>query len=346
VALTHRPTPLEPMPNLSQAAGVEGLFVKRDDCTGLAMGGNKARQLEFYLGEAVSRGASVVLITGAVQSNFVRCTAAATAKLGLRCVIQFEDRVKGMASEYHGSGNALLDRLFGAEIHTYPEGEDESGADRSLDTIAEELAAQGERPYVIHLSADHPPLGALGYVEAAGELLEQASGMNVDFRSVVVASGSAQTHAGLLVGLRARGRGEIRIHGVCVRRRAEAQGARVLRCARAVEELLGLPGLVGPEEVIVTDRHLGGGYGQPTRESEEALLLAARREGLLVDPVYTGKALAGMLSLARNGTFEGRPALFLHTGGTPALFGYGSSFDFTPGLSRGVGQGNPPGVTK
>jgi len=324
VGLAHRPTPLEPMPNLSQAVGVEGLFVKRDDCTGLAMGGNKVRQLEFYLGEAIARSASVVLITGAVQSNYARCTAAAAAKLGLRCVIQLEDRVKGMASEYQLSGNVLLDRLFGAEIHTYPEGEDESGADRSLDNLAEELTAQGERPYVIHLSQDHPPLGALGYVEAAGELLEQASAKNIDFRSVVVASGSAQTHAGLLVGLRARGRGDIQVHGVCVRRRAEAQGARVLQCAQAVERLLDLPDLVGPEDVTVTDRHLGAGYGQSTRESEEAIRMAARREGLLADPVYTGKALAEMLSLARSGAFKGWPAVFMHTGGTPALFAYGS----------------------
>ena len=325
VALAHRPTPLESMPNLSRAVGVEGLFVKRDDCTGLAMGGNKVRQLEFYFGEAVARRASVVLITGAVQSNYARCTAAAAAKLGLRCVIQLEDRVEGMPSEYHLSGNVLLDRLFGAEIHTYPEGEDESGADRSLDALAQELTAQGERPYVIHLSAGHSPLGALAYVEAAGELLEQASDMGVDLASVVVASGSAQTHAGLLVGLRALGRGEIRVRGICVRRRADAQGERVLRCARAVEDLLGLGGLVGPGDVNVSDGHLGPGYGRPTRESEEAILLAARHEGLVMDPVYTGKALAGMLSFARAGAFEGRPAVFLHTGGTPALFAYGSS---------------------
>ena len=129
VTLAHRPTPLESMPNLSRAIGSEALFVKRDDCTGLALGGNKARQLEFYFGDAMSRDATVILVTGAIQSNFVRCTAAAAAKLGLGCVVQLEDRVKGMGSDYHHSGNVLLDRLFGAEIHTYPEGEDESGAD-------------------------------------------------------------------------------------------------------------------------------------------------------------------------------------------------------------------------
>ena len=324
MALAHLPTPLESMPNLSRAVGVEGLFVKRDDCTGLAMGGNKVRQLEFYFGEAIAQSATVVLITGAVQSNYARCTAAAAAKLGLRSLLQLEDRVEGMTAEYHRSGNVLLARLFGAEIHSYPEGEDETGADRSLDELAEDLTAQGERPYVIHLSAGHRPLGALAYVEAAEELLGQASEMGVDFAALVLASGSAQTHAGLLVGLHALGRGEIRVHGVCVRRRADAQGERVLRCARAVEDLLGLDGLVGPEHVHVSDGQLGAGYGRPTPESEEAIRLAARHEGLVMDPVYTGKALAGLISFARAGAFDGRPAVFLHTGGTPALFGYGA----------------------
>ena len=323
ITLAHRPTPLESMPNLSQTMGSEALLVKRDDCTGLAMGGNKVRQLEFYFGDAMARGASVVLITGAIQSNYVRATAAAAAKLGLRCVIQLEDRVKGMASDYHRSGNVLLDRLFGAEIHTYPEGEDESGADASLVSLAQELTVQGERPYVVHLSPGHPPLGALGYLEAAEELLNQADDQGIDFRSVVVASGSGQTHAGLLVGLRALGRSEVQVHGVCVRRPANAQGPRVLRCARAVEQLLGLPDLVDAEDVTVTDQQLGAGYGQTTPESQEAILMAARQEGLLLDPVYTGKAFAGMLSLARSGAFRGRPTVFMHTGGTPALFGYG-----------------------
>lgn len=320
--LAHRPTPLESMPNLSRSIGSENLFVKRDDCTGLAMGGNKARQLEFYFGDAIARDASVILITGAIQSNYARCTAAAAAKLGLRCVIQLEDRVKGMPSTYHSSGNVLLDRLFGAEIHSYPEGEDESGADASLVRLARELEAQGEHPYVIHLSPDHPPLGALGYVEAAEELLAQADDRGIDFGSVVVASGSAQTHAGLLVGLTALGRSEVKVYGVCVRRQADEQGARVLRCAQAVERLLDLPGRVTHKDVTVTDRYLGAGYGQTTRESQDAILMAARQEGLLVDPVYTGKAFAGMIGLARSGAFSGRPAVFIHTGGTPALFGY------------------------
>lgn len=322
--LAHLPTSLESLPNLTRHIdlGFGGLFVKRDDCTGLAMGGNKARQLEFYFGDAIARGASVVLITGAIQSNYVRCTAAAAAKLGLDCVIQLEDRVKDMAVQYHVSGNVLLDELLGAEIRRVPDGEDESGADRALDALAEELSLKGAVPYTIHLSPEHPPLGALGYVEAAAELLAQAAEAEIDVGSVVVASGSGQTHAGLLVGLHACGRDDVSVHGICVRRSASLQRARVLVCARAVSRLLGLGELVDARDVDVTDSQLGDGYGKPTPESERALVMAARLEGLLIDPVYTSKAMAGMLELAQAGAFRDRSAVFIHTGGTPALFGY------------------------
>jgi 1-aminocyclopropane-1-carboxylate deaminase/D-cysteine desulfhydrase-like pyridoxal-dependent ACC family enzyme len=243
----------------------------------------------------------------------------------MRCVIQLENRVAGMDPEYHRSGNVLLDQLLGAEIHTYPEGEDEAGADRALDQLAEDLAARGEEPYVIHLSPDFPPLGALGYVEVAKELLAQVAEQDIEPGAVVVASGSAQTHAGLLVGLRALGRDDIQVHGVCVRRREGEQRPRVLQCVRGVEGLLGLGAVVHPDDVQVTDRYLGPGYGRPTAESEEAIRAAAGQEGLLVDPVYTGKALAGMIGFAREGAFGGRPAVFMHTGGTPALFAYGQA---------------------
>ena len=164
-ALAHAPTPLEPLPNLARELGGAQLFVKRDDCTGLAMGGNKARQLEFYFGEALAQGCDTVISTGATQSNFVRMMAAAACKLGMRCHIQLESRVPGMPEEYHVSGNVLLDRLFGAHLHFYPEGEDESGADQQLREIAERARQEGASPHVISITADHPPVGALGYVE-------------------------------------------------------------------------------------------------------------------------------------------------------------------------------------
>jgi len=325
VHLAHTPTPLEPMPNLTRALGGPGLWVKRDDCTGLAMGGNKARQLEFYFGAAVEQGADTVLITGAVQSNFVRQTAAAAAKLGMACEVQLEHRTPIKTLEYETSGNVLLDRVFGAAIHYFPEGEDEAAADRALEEIAESVRERGGKPYVIHLAPGHPPLGALGYVVAAGEILDQMTAEGITIDAIVLPSGSAATHAGTIVGLRRRG-SAIKVVGVCVRRAKGLQEPRVLRQARATAELAGCPDVVAEGDVIVDDDYLGPGYGQETPEMREAIALAAREEGLLLDPVYTGKSMAGLIGLARRGEFsEGETVLYLHTGGTPALFGYASS---------------------
>ena len=169
-------TALESMPNLSAHCGGARLFVKRDDCTGLAFGGNKVRQLEFYFGDACANNADTILITGAVQSNFVRMVAAGASKLGLSCHIQLEDRVASKDRQYHSSGNIFLDKILGATLHSYPEGEDESGADDQLEAIASELRANGHKPYVIHLAPGHAPLGSLGYIVAAHELLTQILG--------------------------------------------------------------------------------------------------------------------------------------------------------------------------
>jgi len=325
VTLAHTPTPLEPMPNISAALSRPDLWVKRDDCTGLGMGGNKARQLEYYFGDALERGADTVLITGAVQSNYVRATAAAAAKLGLGCEIQLEERVADMDETYRRSGNVLLDRLFGARLHTYPEGEDEGGADAALEVIADRVRQKGRQPYVIHLSEGHRLLGALGYVGAAHEILQQAEEMGVGFEAVVVASGSGATHAGLLVGFAAAGRSDIVVHGICVRRDAAAQAGRVLRAARATCEELDAGELIEASHVIVHDDWLAPGYGQPAEQTLAAIRTAARHEGLLLDPVYSGKTFAGMLGLAGRGEFAaGSRVLFIHTGGTPALFAYRS----------------------
>ena len=334
IELAHRPTPLEPMPNLSGLLGGPNLFVKRDDCTGLAMGGNKVRQLEFYFGDAVEKGATTVLITGAVQSNYVRTVAAAAAKLGLGCHIQLEDRVSGMGEIYHESGNVLLDRLLGAHLHTYPEGEDEAGADRALAEIAAKLKEQGERPYVIYLSEGHEPLGALGYVDAAAEIIQQSEQMQVSLTTIVLASGSAVTHAGMLVGLRNLGRDDVAVHGICVRRGRHEQRERVARIVRKTEELLDCVGVVTEDEIQVNDDFLGTGYGCLTESGTEAMLLAGRTEGLLLDPVYTGKAFAGFLDLVRRGVVGSEPVVFLHTGGTPLCLPTVPSFSRRPGFGR------------
>ena len=212
------PTPLERAEELSKHLKID-LHIKRDDLAGPSFGGNKARQLEYYFGEALSQDADTILITGAVQSNFTRTAVAVARSLGMGAVVQFEDRVKDGSARYRNSGNVLLSRLMGAEIEFYPEGEDEAGADVALDRKAALLRSSGRRPYIIHLSEAHPPLGALGYVDAATELLEQ----NEDFDVFVVASGSGATHAGLLAGLRGSG-SKADVIGSCVRRDAALQG--------------------------------------------------------------------------------------------------------------------------
>ncbi len=310
------------MPRLATQLGGGRLFVKRDDCTGLALGGNKARQLEFYFGRAQAAGADTVMITGAVQSNYVRMTAAAAAKLGMASIVQLEERVAGMGEDYHTSGNVLLDHLFGADIRHYPDGEDEEGADASLADIAAEVKRNGGTPFIIPLGPNHPPRGALGYVVAAGELLDQAREMGIAMDVAVIPSGSGHTHAGLLFGLRMLG-SSARVAGICVRRDKVVQRQRILNLTREIAVLLGRPPLVGDDDVWLVDDHLAPGYGRPGPTTLEAIKLAARCEGLLVDPVYSGKALAGLIGLIKGGDLLPESnVVFVHTGGMPAAFAY------------------------
>lgn len=321
VRLGHTPTPIDPAPALSEALGVE-VSIKRDDCTGLAFGGNKVRQLEFYLGAAKNNNADTILITGAIQSNFVRAAAAAARQLGMDIHIQLEERVPSVDPIYRASGNVLLDKLLGAHLHWYPPGDDEAAADASLEVLAARLAADGRRPYVIHLGIESPPLGGLGYVVAADELAEQIDEQSLSFDAIVVASGSGLTHAGLLVGLRARGV-RIPVIGVCVRRDATLQHARIVRRANEIGTLIERPDAVSSSDVQVTDSVLSPGYGKLNLETHSAISMAARLEGLFLDPVYTGKTMAGLMHLITKGEIpRGNRVLFVHTGGLPALFGY------------------------
>ena len=323
VTLDHGPTPLEAMPNLARRFDGLELFVKRDDCTGLAFGGNKVRQLEFYLGEAQAEGADTILITGAIQSNFVRLAAAAARKLAMDCHIQLEERVPKTDPLYRNSGNVLLDRVLGATIHIFPVGEDEAAADAHLYEIAAGLKAEGRRPYVIPLGPGHKPLGALGYVVAAREMLEQIHEQGLAVDEVVVASGSGNTHAGLLFGLRALG-SPVRVTGVCVRRPAAAQRERIHTRAEEIARFLGLAPQVSDADIVLRDEVLAPGYGQLNPATIDAIATAARTEGLILDPVYTGKTMAGFLQSAAESA-AGRGLLFVHTGGTPALFAYGEA---------------------
>ncbi|MCJ8324150.1 MAG: D-cysteine desulfhydrase family protein [Rhizobiales bacterium] len=327
VELSHTPTPLECLENLSQKLGGPKIWVKRDDCTGLAMGGNKVRQLEYYIGDAVSKGADTILTTGAMQSNQVRLTIAAARKLGLDVEVQLEERVGGRPQEYYNSGNPFLMKLMGAKIHHYADGEDEEGADRALYAYADEVSKAGKTPYVIPLSGDHIPYGSLGYVRCAEELVLQFHQRSLKIDGIILPTGSATTHAGILCGLRALNC-NIPVYGFCVRRDQQSQAERVLAKAEKVAEMIGHPGIVTKQDIWTNDKMLYPGYGQLNDELEEAMRLAAVCEGLLLDPTYTGKTMAGLIDLIESGHFTpDQNIVFLHTGGTPALFGYPELID-------------------
>ena len=310
-------TPVERLDRMSDLLGID-LWLKRDDLTGLGMGGNKNRQLEFYFGEALAQGADTVLITGAVQSNFVRSAAAAAARLGLKSVLQLEERVPDMGALYHSSGNVLLAKILGAEHISYPLGEDEVGADNALHKRADELLAEGRAPYVIHLGIDHPPLGALGYVVGAEELNRQIS----DFDVAVVPSGSGATHGGFLTGLRLAGQ-IAPVYGICVRRNSDQQQVRLKTVLEKLAEMMGFDPALTAGDILTWDGALAPGYGKIGDTTREALTLMARTEGVFLDPVYTAKTFAGLLGLLKEGHIvQGQKVVMLHTGGLPALFGY------------------------
>lgn len=336
--LDLRCTSLDPLPRLGERLGVE-LFVKRDDTLPLAMGGNKVRQLEYYLGPAVQEGADTVLITGAVQSNFVRLCAAAARKLGMQAVVQLEDRVPKNDEAYNSSGNVLLNKLFGAEIHYFPEGENEAAADANLDKLADDLRARGRRPYVVHLGIDHPPIGGLGYARCAAECYLQFKEMGKMPDHVVIPSGSGLTHAGFLAGARAVG-WEVPVHGICVRRDAKQQHTRIALRGAELDAMLGGK-RIKPDDIMVYDSVLAPGYGQVNEQVMAALSYAAQDEALLLDPVYTGRTMAGMIDLIKGGLIKsGSCVAFIHTGGVPSIFAYQS--DIISGLNN---QGTKGGVS-
>jgi L-cysteate sulfo-lyase len=329
VRLTHAPTPLEPMPNLTRALGGPQLWIKRDDCTGLATGGNKTRKLEFLMGEALAQKADVVITQGATQSNHARQTAAAAAKLGLACEILLEDRTGSTQADYRLSGNVLLDRLLGGVLHHVPGGTD---MDAAMARRADELRALGKRPYVIPGGGSNP-VGALGYVTSALELVDQANGCGLDIDLLVTATGSTGTQAGLLAGLEGC-RSGIPVLGICVRAPKAVQEEKVFALAQRTADLLGVPGAVARERVVANSDYVGGGYGVPTEGMFEALELVARTEGILLDPVYSGKAMAGLIDLIRKGRFAPtQNIVFLHTGGAVGLFGYVHAFAPRLGLA-------------
>ncbi|MEM7433159.1 MAG: D-cysteine desulfhydrase [Pseudomonadota bacterium] len=318
VSLAHLPTPLEPLDRLSQELGGPRIWVKRDDCTGLATGGNKTRKLEFSMAAALAEEADTIVTVGAVQSNHVRQTAAAAAKLGLNCEVLLEHRVADPDDAYARSGNVFLDQIFGANLREYPGGTD---FDAAMETVAEDVRTTGGRPYLIPGGASNT-IGALGYVNCALELIEQAASMNLSIDHLITATGSAGTQGGLAVGLKASKSG-IPMLGIGVNAPQGVQEERVYKLACETAELIGKPGTVHRDDIIADCNYIGDGYGVPTESMNEAILMLARLEGLLFDPVYSGKALAGMIDRVRAGDFaSAENIVFLHTGGSAALFAY------------------------
>ena len=323
LSLAHLPTPLEPLDRLSDHLAGPRLYVKRDDCTGLATGGNKTRKLEFLLAEALDRGCDTIITEGGRQSNHVRQTAAAAAKLGLACELVQQEAHFWDDPDYDETGNMFLDRLLGAELTSVP-GE----ADRKpgMAAVAEAVKLRGGKPYVMPAGGS-TPVGGLGYAGCAFEIAAQAEALNITVDHIVLASGSGGTQGGLVAGLLVLG-GGIPALGIDIDADPEGVPARVRAIAQGTAELLGVAGGVPDHAVAVNSDYAGEAYGAPTEAMVEAVTLLARLEGLLLDPVYSGKAMAGLIDLVRRGVFEaGQSVVFIHTGGIPALFAYRGAFE-------------------
>ena len=321
VRLAHLPTPLEPMPGLSRHLGGATLWVKRDDCTGLGGGGNKVRKLEFLLGEALAQGTDAVLTCGALQSNHARQTAAAAGKLGMECHLFLEDRGIRVTPDYMKNGNVLLNTLFGARQHVFARGTDLAA---EMDRHAASLRQQGRKPYVIPLGGTNP-VGDLGYVDCAMELTQQANLQGIAIDQLVVGTGSGGTQAGLLAGLHAIN-SSIGVAGIAVSPKPNHLEL-VHGVASATLAHLGVAAPLPRDRVVVETGYLGAGYGELTEGVVEAIELAAKLEGLLLDPVYTGKAMSGLIGMIRKGQVKrGVNMVFMHTGGLPGLFAYREDF--------------------
>lgn len=310
VPLVQEPTPLHPLKRLSAELGIR-LWIKRDDCTGLALGGNKARKLEYLLHEAVNSGARHIVTSGALQSNHARMTAAASAMLGIECHLVL-DCPAGVDPEIYGqNGNRALFDLFGANVSIVPTGH--------AQTRAQELASElGDTAYLVPKGAASA-LGALGYVRAARELTEQAKVANASFTTLIVGTGTASMQGGLVAGL-VEAEASTRLLGFAVDHNPD-KAAEVLGFAQGAAQLAGLNNLAGDEHIAVDTSQVGPGYAQLTPQANAAVELCARLEGILLDPIYTGKAMAGLIALAKAGRFsKHEDILFLHSGGAPALF--------------------------
>jgi len=321
IEITHVPTPLEHAPRLSEDLGCR-LYIKRDDCTGLAVGGNKTRKLEYLLADAGSEGADTLVTIGGLQSNHARQTAAAAAKFGFDCELILEKVAGTPEADYSDNGNVLLDHLLGAGIHSLKAGDN---SDVYAENLVNQLKTQGRKPYLIPVGGSNV-IGSLGYLRCANEILQQLGETNLNIDRIVLASGSAGTQAGLLAGLIAA-QVDIPVLGISVSRSTEAQKQLVEDLLRQTLTTLDLDPKLADGKVITNGDYVGDGYGIPTPGMVDAVKRCAQLEGLLLDPVYTGKAMAGLIDLCSQAVIEkASKILFLHTGGSPGLYAYREIF--------------------
>ncbi|MBS4694810.1 D-cysteine desulfhydrase [Aeromonas allosaccharophila] len=314
VELVNVATPLEYLARFSAHLGRD-VYIKRDDVTPLAMGGNKLRKLEFLVADAKLKGANVLVTAGAIQSNHVRQTAAVAAKYGMRCVAILENPINTDSENYLHNGNSYLIDLFGCEVELVDE---LNAPDEQLDAVRLRLEQQGFIPYVVPIGGSNA-LGSIGYVVCATEIAAQAEAMGIDFAAVVVPSGSAGTHAGLAVGLEQL-MPECELVGVTVSRVVDTQAPKVIKLQQEVAALLDVSAAA---KISLWDEYFLPMYGMPNEQGMAAVKLLARLEGITLDPVYTGKAMAGLIDGIKTDKFGKQgPLLFVHTGGSPALFAY------------------------
>jgi len=311
------------MPSLSSAlGGGVKLYIKRDDLLPGSGGGNKTRKLEFCIADALDQGKNAIITCGAVQSNHCRLTAAWSAKEGLDCHLILEERVAGSYKADASGNNFLFELLDVKSIDVVSGGSDMMAA---MGKKADELAAAGQKPYIVPGGASNA-IGAMGYAVCAEETMGQLNEMRLGIDHIIVPSGSAGTHAGMVVGM-AGVSGGIPISGVNVSRPKDVQEEIVYNLAVELAEKIKVKGGPAREDIVCFDQYVGPGYSLPTDSMVEAVKLFARAEAVLLDPVYSGKAAAGLIDLVRKGHFaEGSQVLFLHTGGSPALYAYMDAF--------------------
>ena len=319
IKLGHFPTPIEHLKNITKYLDGPNIFIKRDDCTGLATGGNKTRKLEFLIPDAIKNKAELVVTVGAVQSNHARQTAAACTLMGLKCLIILEQRLKDAPEAYMKSGNVFLNKLFGADIKICPQNED---VVKYTEKIIKDIKSKGTNVYFIPGGGSNA-IGALGYVECLNEIIKENNKYN--FTQIVHATGSSGTQAGLLAGKKYFNC-NIPVTGICVRHKKDIQVDKVYTEAKKTCEKLRC-NILDKSDVIVYDEYIGSGYGEPTESMIEATKLLARKEAILLDPVYSGKAFAGLIGLIRNKKFtKNDNILFIHTGGAVSLSAYEWAF--------------------